>query len=81
MTAKNQPNNQTKTEQGTVKFFHRLKGWGFLTADKDGKELFVHYSAVEGEGYRNLYEDQRVSFTRHDAGKGPQARDVKVLGE
>lgn len=68
-------------ETGIVKWFHRLKGHGFIVADKDGVELFVHYSGIEGEGFKNLYENQEVTFTRHGVGKGPQARDVKVLGE
>lgn len=64
-------------ETGIVKWFHRLKGHGFIVADKDGQDVFVHYSAIKGEGFKNLYEGQRVSFTRRDVGKGPQAQNVE----
>ena len=68
---------------GTVKWFDRKKGHGFIVADNpaitDGRDIFVHYSAIEGEGYRVLYEGSRVSFTLHDFGKGPQARSVREL--
>ncbi len=67
---------------GTVLWFDRKKGHGFITADDPeicdgGLDVFVHYSGIEGEGHRNLYDGERVSFTIHDFGKGPQARDVR----
>ncbi len=61
---------------GTVKWFSRLKGYGFIRPDDGGQEVFVHYSAIDGEGYRNLYEGDRVEFVLVDMGKGPQARHV-----
>ncbi len=61
---------------GIVKWFSRLKGYGFINPDDGGQEVFVHYSAIEGEGYRNLYEGDRVEFDLVDQGKGPQAQNV-----
>lgn len=63
---------------GIVKWFSRLKGYGFITPDEGEQEVFVHYSAIEGEGYRNLYEGDRVEYDLVDVGKGPQARNVKT---
>ena len=63
-------------ETGIVKWFSRLKGYGFIQPDEGGQEVFVHYSAIEGEGYRNLYEGDRVEYQVIDNGKGPQARHV-----
>lgn len=64
---------------GSVKWFSRLKGYGFIIPDDSEQEVFVHYSAIEGEGYRNLYEGDRVTFMEIDVGKGPQARSVNPL--
>ena len=64
---------------GSVKWFSRIKGYGFILPDGSEEEVFVHYSAIEGEGYRNLYEGDRVSFVEVDVGKGPQARGVNPL--
>ena len=61
---------------GVVKWFSRLKGYGFILPDGGGQEIFVHYSAIDGEGYRNLAEGDRVEFEIIDQGKGPQARRV-----
>lgn len=63
---------------GTVKWFNRIKGYGFILPDDGGQEIFVHYSAIDGEGYRNLYEGDRVEFDLVDMGKGPQARNVVI---
>lgn len=63
---------------GVVKFFSRVRGWGFITPDEVGAEVFVHYSAIDGRGYRNLYEGDRVSFEVVDEGRGPEAREVRV---
>ena len=65
--------------EGTVKWFSRLKGYGFITPDDGGDDVFVHYSAIEGDGYRNVDQDDRVSFNLVDKGKGPQAQDVRRL--
>ncbi len=63
---------------GVVKWFSRLKGYGFINPDDGGQEIFVHYSAIQGEGYRNLYEGDRVEFSLIDNGKGPQAQGVNA---
>jgi len=63
---------------GVVKWFSRLKGYGFINPDDGGQEIFVHYSAIQGEGYRNLYEGDRVEFKLIDNGKGPQAQGVNA---
>jgi CspA family cold shock protein len=63
---------------GTVRWFSRVKGYGFIKPDNSEKDVFVHYSAIVGEGYRNLNEGQRVEFVIEDSAKGPQA--VKVVG-
>jgi len=64
--------------QGTVRWFSRVKGYGFIQPDGQEKDVFVHFSAIQGEGYRNLDEGQRVEFAVEDTGKGPQA--VQVVG-
>lgn len=64
---------------GVVKWFSRLKGYGFITPDEGEQEVFVHYSAIQGEGYRNLYEGDRVTYDIVDLGKGPQARNVNTV--
>jgi CspA family cold shock protein len=64
--------------QGVVKWFSRLKGYGFINPDDGEQEVFVHYSAIDGEGYRNLYEGDRVEFDLVDKGKGPQAQNVSA---
>ncbi len=64
---------------GTVQWFSRVKGYGFIRPDGQEEDVFVHYSAINGEGYRNLNEGQRVEFTLEDSDKGPQAVDVVGL--
>lgn len=64
---------------GTVKWFSRVKGYGFIAPDGGDKDVFVHYSAIKGEGYRNLEEGQRVDFQLEETDKGPQASDVVVM--
>lgn len=60
---------------GTVKWFNSTKGYGFIQRE-NGADVFVHYSAIQGNGYRNLEEGQTVEFTLVDTPKGPQATDV-----
>lgn len=63
---------------GIVRWFNRLKGFGFIQPqDEKDADIFVHYSQIEGEGYRNLFEGDPVSYEEYDAGKGPQARKVR----
>jgi len=64
---------------GTVKWFSRVKGYGFISPDGGEKDVFVHYSAIEGTGYRNLEEGQRVEFAIEDTPKGPQAASVVAM--
>jgi len=66
---------------GTVQWFSRVKGFGFIRPDGEDEDVFVHYSAIRGEGYRNLNEGQRVEFIREDSPKGPQAVDVVGLDD
>jgi cold shock protein len=63
---------------GTVKWFNGGKGYGFL-AQEGGQDVFVHFSAIQGGGYRNLEEGQKVEFTIEQGPKGLQAADVKML--
>lgn len=64
---------------GTVKWFNSEKGYGFISQE-DGPDVFVHFSAIQGEGYRNLEENQRVEFDLTQGQKGPQAANVKIVG-
>ena len=63
---------------GTVKWFSPEKGFGFIT-QPDGPDVFVHFSAIQGEGYRNLDEGQAVEFDVADGDKGPQASNVRAV--
>jgi CspA family cold shock protein len=63
---------------GTVKWFNPDKGYGFITQD-DGPDVFVHFSAIQGEGYRNLEENQKVEFDVTQGEKGPQATNVRPV--
>ena len=65
--------------QGTVKFFSDEKGFGFITPDEGGKDLFVHHTAIVAEGFRSLGENQRVSFDTEQDAKGPRAVNVQVI--
>ncbi|WP_159942705.1 MULTISPECIES: cold-shock protein [unclassified Nocardiopsis] len=65
--------------QGTVKWFNGDKGFGFISQDEGGPDVFVHYSNIEGSGFRNLEENQRVEFSVTQGPKGPQAEEVRPL--
>jgi CspA family cold shock protein len=65
--------------QGTVKWFNAEKGFGFISTDDNGPDVFVHYSAIQGAGFRSLEENQRVSFEVSQGAKGPQADSVQVI--
>jgi CspA family cold shock protein len=64
--------------QGTVKWFNDSKGFGFITVDGEAKDIFVHQSAIQAEGYRSLTEGQRVEFDIVQGAKGPAAEKVRV---
>jgi CspA family cold shock protein len=64
---------------GTVKWFNGSKGYGFISRE-EGEDVFVHFSAIRGEGYRNLEEGQNVEFRVEQGQKGLQAADVTVVG-
>jgi len=64
--------------QGTVKWFDEKKGFGYIT-DESGKDVFVHYSAIQGDGFKKLTDGEKVSFEVKDTPKGPQAEKVTSL--
>lgn len=65
--------------QGIVKWFNAEKGFGFIAQDGGGPDVFVHYSALSGNGFKSLDEGSRVEFEVGQGQKGPQAQDVRVL--
>ena len=64
---------------GKVKWFNDQKGFGFITPDDGSKDLFVHHSAISGEGFKSLAENQAVEYEMQDSEKGPRAVNVKKL--
>lgn len=68
----------SERETGTVKWFNTSKGFGFIGRE-DADDVFVHYSSIRGDGFKNLEEGQRVEFSVEQGTKGPQAADVVPL--
>jgi CspA family cold shock protein len=66
-------------ELGIVKWFNGEKGYGFIQRDNGDKDVFVHFSAINAEGFRTLRENQRVEFEVVDGEKGPQAQNVELI--
>ena len=64
---------------GTVKWFNNTKGYGFIVQDNGEKDVFVHHTAIQAEGYRSLQEGQRVSYEVEQTPKGPSATNVNVI--
>lgn len=63
---------------GTVKWFNESKGYGFIARDDGGDDVFVHFSAIQGDGFKTLVEGQKVTFEVEEGQKGPQARNVSA---
>jgi CspA family cold shock protein len=64
---------------GTVKWFSDEKGFGFITPDDQGKDLFVHHTAIQADGYRSLAEGTKVEYDAEQGQKGPQAQNVRPI--
>jgi len=69
----------TSMAQGTVKWFNAEKGFGFIAQEDGGDDVFVHYSAIQSQGYKSLDENQKVEFDVTQGPKGPQAENVRAL--
>jgi CspA family cold shock protein len=65
--------------QGTVKWFNSEKGFGFIAPDEGGADVFAHFSAIDGNGYRSLEENQRVEFDVEQGPKGLQAANIRAI--
>lgn len=64
---------------GTVKWFNESKGFGFIAQDNGGQDVFAHFSAIKGDGFRSLAEGQKVSFILGEGKKGPQAEEIEAV--
>ena len=71
----------SEKEIGTVKWFNGEKGYGFIARKNGEKDVFVHFSAIMGDGFKTLKENDTVEFIVTQGSKGPQAQDVKVVSE
>lgn len=71
--------NHMTTQTGTVKWFNEGKGFGFIAQDNGGKDLFAHFSEIQGSGFKTLAEGQRVEFEVKQGDKGPQATNIRAV--
>ena len=75
-----QPNRRFQgVARGKVKWFNDQKGYGFIQRDGGEKDVFVHFSAIQGDGFKTLKEGQKVRFEVENAPKGPQAKNVQII--
>jgi CspA family cold shock protein len=74
---RNERRGQRRVARGTVKWFNQEKGYGFITPDEGGEDLFVHYTGIAGSGFRSLEEGERVSYEPTRGRKGEQAENVR----
>jgi cold shock protein len=65
--------------QGTVKWFNEAKGFGFITPENGSKDLFAHFSEIQGSGFKSLSEGQRVQYVMKEGPKGPQASQIQII--
>jgi CspA family cold shock protein len=77
--ASTDPNEVAKVPEGVVKWFSAEKGYGFITPDDGGRDLFVHHSQIQMNGYRSLDQGQKVTFESQDGDRGPQAVEVTLV--
>ena len=78
-TERRKGHSKRMAQQGTVKRFNQEKGYGFIIPDEGGEDLFVHYSSIEGSGFRSLEEGEKVSYEVGQGRKGPQAQNVSKV--
>jgi len=71
--------SSSNTETGTVKWFNEGKGFGFITPETGGKDLFAHFKEIRAEGFKSLTEGQRVTYEVTQGQKGPQASNIRVI--
>jgi CspA family cold shock protein len=74
-----EPEGSRRVARGTVKWFNAEKGYGFITPDEGGEDVFVHFSGIEGSGYRSLQEGDKVSYEPTRGRKGEQAEKVRKV--